>query len=562
MEMRVRLRRIRKIVELARRGAQLARSTGVTRSLGAGVGIKMARDALRYGIKGTLAVVHLHALADPLRPALVAGDLRLSYGELEARINRLTHGLRALGVGPGDRVGALMHNRAEYVELNAALAGLGATSVQIGYRLKGAEVAYLLENSGARALVFQASLSSTVDGALAELKVGAIDRARCIAIGDAPGFRSYDELLASGDPNAPARVPGAGVGGVMVYTSGTTGRAKGASRDFRKMGLEPVLSFVSQFPLRHDERHLVVCPLYHSAAPAFVMLTMAVGGCCVMLEKFDAEEALRTIERERITSSLMVPTMYARLAALPKETLRRHDTSSLRWLMSGAAPLPTEVARKVEDQFGPILYNFYGATETGLVTLAKPGEHTARPGTIGRAIGGNSIRLLDAEGRDVPVGQVGELYTRNDMLMDGYYGNEQATQEASREGFISVGDLAYCDADGYYYLADRKTDMVISGGVNIYPWEIEQRLHEHPAVHEAAVVGVPDAEWGESLVAFVVLGAGQQASADELIEHVRQKLADYKRPRRVLFVEALPRNPTGKVLKRELKQRAAETAAG
>src|SRR5262249_38343487 len=173
----------------------------------------------------------------------------------------------------------------------------------------------------------------------------------------------------------------------------------------------------------------------------------------------------------------------------------------------------------------------------------------------------NEVRLLDAEGHEVPEGEVGELYVRNAMMMDGYYGNRKATRDATREGFISVGDLAYRDADGFYYLADRKTDMVISGGVNIYPWEIEQRLHEHPAVHDVAVVGVPDPEWGESLAAFVVLEAGRSATADELCEWVKQTLADYKRPRKVFFIDALPRNPTGKILKRELKQRAAQSVA-
>jgi fatty-acyl-CoA synthase len=251
-----------------------------------------------------------------------------------------------------------------------------------------------------------------------------------------------------------------------------------------------------------------------------------------------------------------VPTMLSRNLLLGPEVIRRHDLSSLKWIMSGAAPLPTDVARAVEDSFGPILYNFYGATETGLVTLARPGEHTARPGTIGRALGGTEIRLLGPDGNDVPDGQVGELYVKSGMLMDGYHKNNEATQAGSREGYFSVGDLAWRDADGYYYIADRKTDMVISGGVNIYPWEIEQRLHEHPAISDVAVVGVPDPEWGETLAAFVVLHAGQKATVEELQEFVRQALADYKRPRKVFFVDALPRNPTGKILKRELKQRA------
>ena len=560
-----RLRKLKRTFELVRRGAQVFRATGMQETLRPMVALKMARDVPK-GRKGTLAVVHLHAVADPLRPALVglssaegAREVRLNFGELEERINRLTHALRQLGVGPGERVGAFLHNAPEYLELTAALHAVGGVSVQMGYRAKAAEIAYLLENSGARVLVFHADLAPTVEEALA-LGKGKLTREGCVAVGGAPGFRSYEELLEGGDPTEPAKVPGGGFGGVMVYTSGTTGKSKGAARDFRKMGMGPILAFISQFPLRRDERHLVVCPLYHSAAPAFAAMVLGVGGCNVILPSFDAELVLRTIERERITSSMMVPTMLSRLMALPAEIRRKYDTSSLRWIMSGAAPLPTDLARRVEDAFGPILYNFYGATETGLVSLAKPGEHTARPGTIGKLVGGNRVRLLDGEGHDVPQGQVGELYVENAMLMDGYHDNDAATRAATREGFISVGDLAYQDKDGYLYLADRKSDMVISGGVNVYPWEIEQRLHEHPAVHEAAIVGVPDPEWGESLVAYVVLNEGRTATAEELQEFVRLQLADFKRPRKIYFVESLPRNPTGKVLKRELKAKAIAQA--
>lgn len=555
MDLSDRLRRLKRAAALVTRGAHVLHATGVRRALGPVTLLKLARAGWRR--KGSLAVIHMHAVADPRRPAVVCGEERFSYGELEARVNRLTHGLRALGVGPGERVGVFLFNGHEQLELGVALQSLGGVSVQIGYRLKGTEVAYLLENSGARSLLFHGELRSVVEDALRELGDGArISRERCIAVGGAPGFRSYDDLLAAGDPTQPADVPGGGYGGVMIYTSGTTGKSKGAKRDTRRLGLDVLLAFVEQIPLQRDERHLVVCPMYHSMAVAFTAMVAAVGGCNVIMPHFDPEEALRLIERERITSTVVVPTMLSRIMALPPETLRRYDTSSLRWIMSGAAPLPTELARRVEDAFGPILYNFYGATETGLVTIALPGEHTARPGTIGRLIPGNEVRLLDGEGREVPVGQVGEVYVRNGMVVEGYHENQAATQAAQREGFFSVGDLAWRDADGYYYLADRKTDMVISGGVNIYPWEIEQRLHEHPAVQDAAVVGVPDPEWGETLVAFVVKRAGQECTAEELTEHVRQKLADYKRPRRVYFLDALPRTQTGKVLKRELKTRA------
>jgi fatty-acyl-CoA synthase len=562
MDLRRRLAKLEGAMRLARSGARIFKNAGFSETLGPRLLYALARTArdTRRGIKGGNAIIHMHALADPLRPAVVDGDVRWSYGELEARVNRLTHGLRALGIGPGERIGSFLYNGHEYLELSMALNCVGGQNVQIGYRLKAAEVAYILDNSGARALLFHGDLAPVVEEALKMLQTSPLTKDRCIACGGAPGFRSYEELLASGDAIAPPRVPGGGFGGVMIYTSGTTGRSKGATRDFRRMGLLPVLDFISRFPLRRDERHLVVCPLYHSMAAAFVTMVVVVGGCCVIVRHFDPEPVLRTIERERITSLTVVPTMLSRLIALGSETLRKYDTSSLRWIMSGAAPLPTELARRVEDAFGPILYNFYGATETGLVTIALPGEHTARPGTIGRLIGGNQVRLVDADGRDVPDGEVGELYVRNPMMMDGYHDNEQATRDASRDGFLSVGDMAYRDADGYFYLADRKTDMVISGGINIYPWEIEQRLHDHPAVQEAAVVGVPDPEWGESLAAFVVLRPAHSATGDELGQWVKEALADFKRPRIFQFVDTLPRTVTGKVLKRELKARLAASS--
>ncbi|HEX7839761.1 MAG TPA: AMP-binding protein, partial [Kofleriaceae bacterium] len=349
------------------------------------------------------------------------------------------------------------------------------------------------------------------------------------------------------------RVRGGDGGGMIVYTSGTTGKSKGAQRDWKSTGYEAVADLVLQVGIRADERHLVVCPLYHSAAPAFVAIVQSLGGTIVLMNHFDPEGALDLIARERVTSSLMVPTMLVRIASLPSDVIARHDTSSLRWVMSGAAPLSTEAARRFMARFGPILWNFYGATETGLVTLAGPDDHLSRPGTIGRALAGNEIRLADDAGREVGPGEVGELYARNSMLITGYHRNAEATAASQRDGFFSVGDLARRDADGYYYLESRKHDMVISGGVNIYPREIEDLLHTHPAILDAAVIGVPDPEWGETLRAFVVLRDGQALSEQEVIEFCRGGLADFKRPRKVSFVRELPRNPTGKVLKRELR---------
>jgi fatty-acyl-CoA synthase len=365
----------------------------------------------------------------------------------------------------------------------------------------------------------------------------------------------WDDAVAGQPGDLPPTARSGDGGGVIVYTSGTTGKPKGATRSWKQTGFDAVADMVAQVGMNHDDRHLVVCPLYHSAAPAFVAITMSLGATTVLMNHFDPEACLALIERERITSTLMVPTMLVRITALPAAVRRRYDTSSLRWIMSGAAPLATETARQVEAQFGPVLWNFYGATETGLVTLAGPGEHTARPGTVGRAMRGNQIRLLDDAGAEVPAGQVGEVYVRNSMLIGGYHKNRDATDKSIKDGFFSVGDLGRLDGDGFLYMESRKHDMVISGGVNIYPREIEDHLHTHPAIFDVAVVGVPDPEWGETLRAYVVVRPGHALTADEVADYCRRELADYKRPRQVVFVDELPRNPTGKILKRELRDR-------
>src|SRR5262249_4455897 len=433
-------------------------------------------------------VLRLHALNSPDREALVDGATRLTYARLDERVNRLATALAGMGIRPGERVALMLRNCHEYVEAQWAIARPRAVAGQMRHRLKAPEIAFILGNSEPRVLFYQRGDDTTVRAAVAEAQP---ERLELVALGE-----PYEELLDRGDPTA-VPAPPREAAGVMIYTSGTTGRPKGAARGFKESMHESVADFIAKVGIRHDDRHLCVCPLYHSAAPAFCAFLFAMGGTIVLLPHFDPEEALAAIAAERITSAFMVPTMLARLAAVDRDA----DTRSLRWLASGAAPLPTETARRVEERFGPVVYNFYGATETGLVTLACPGEHTARPGTIGRALSGNEIRLLDDAGRDVAAGEVGELYVRNSMLVAGYHKNPEATRSAMKDGFFSVGDMARVDADGYYYLADRKIDMVISGGVNIYPLEVEQRIHAHPAVLECAVIGVPDAEWGESLKA-------------------------------------------------------------
>lgn len=505
-----------------------------------------------------------HAAAHPEKEAIVeygtTGRVRrLSWGELDATINRLANALAQHGVRGGGRVGLMLPNGTEYLIAQQALARIGATAVQIGYRLKAGEVGYILRNAEPVVTVVHADYLAAMREARAETGCGG---ALVVLAADAllPGEIDWDRSLAAADPELPPPATAGDGGGVIIYTSGTTGKPKGANRAWRSTGIESVAEMVRQVGIRGDDRHMVVCPLYHSAAPAFVAIMLSLGATIVLVNHFDPERALEIIEEERVTCTMMVPTMIVRIANLPAEAIARHDTSTLRWVMSAAAPLAPEAARRFMARFGPVLWNFYGATETGLVTLAGPGDHVERPGTIGKRLRGNEIRLLDDAGQPVPDGEVGELFARNSTLISGYHNNAEATRSSQRDGFFSVGDLGRLDRDGYYFLESRKHDMVISGGVNIYPREIEDVIHAHPAVLEAAVVGVPDPEWGESLRAFVVLREGERVAADalaaELIELCRTKLADFKRPRRVVFLAELPRNPTGKVLKRELRELA------
>lgn len=548
-------RGVGRVAEVAGRGVFVAGALNRVGALSAISPTGLAGFVLRAGVRFKLHHAFLlHATNKPEKVALIAGARRLRYAEIDHEANRLANALAELGAGAG-RVAILLPNSIEFIVAGEALPRIGASAVQIGTRLKPAEVAHILENARPAAIIVHREYRAVLEEAIARSGVaaGAVlvvgnDR----EIGDAVCYRAALERASDADPRASDDTGG----GVIVYTSGTTGKPKGASRDYAQTGMAAVLDLLSKVGADHDEIHLVVCPLYHSAAPAFVKMVYSLGGTVVLAARFEPEEVLATIERERVTSAFMVPTQLRRLADLEPAVRRRYDTSSLRWVMSGAAPLPTETARRFMESYGPLLWNFYGATETGLVSLAGPADHLARPGTVGRLLYENEVAILDDRGAPLPVGEVGELWVRNGTLITGYHRNDAATRDATREGFLFVGDLARLDRDGYLYIESRKDDMVISGGVNIYPREIEDALHQHPSIAEAAVVGVPDPEWGESLVAFVARAPGRTLTAEQVIEHCRAELADYKRPRRVVFVDELPRNPTGKVLKRVLRDRA------
>ncbi|MGE0396093.1 MAG: class I adenylate-forming enzyme family protein [Kofleriaceae bacterium] len=550
------LDKLRRRVERAAFFAKVVRATKVITPVRPARFAHFVQAARQTSLGPHLAPM-FHAAAQPDKEALVEygerGVRRLSWGELDATINRLAGALVTRGLGSGGRVALMLPNGMEYLIAQQALARIGGTAVQIGYRSKAGEIAYILDNAEPTVTIVHAAYIDAMRAARAQTgKGGAMIVVDGDSVTDANAI-DWARALAASSPEMPPRPRGGDGGGVIVYTSGTTGKPKGANRSWKKTGFESVADMIYQCGMRADDRHLVVCPLYHSAAPAFVAIMMSLGATIVLMNHFDPEGALAIIQKERITCTLMVPTMLVRITNLPEETLRKYDTSSLRWVMSGAAPLSTDAARRFMDRFGPILWNFYGATETGLVTLAGPGDHVSRPGTIGKRMRGNEIRLLDENGNEVPPGQIGELYARNSTMISGYHKNEEATQSSQRQGFFSVGDMGRVDEDGYYYLESRKHDMVISGGVNIYPREIEDHLMTHPAILEAAVIGLPDPEWGETLKAFIVTRNGTMLSEIEVIDYCRQHLADFKRPRKVTFLAELPRNPTGKVLKRELR---------
>jgi fatty-acyl-CoA synthase len=536
--------------------AKVLSSTRMLASINPSGFLKFAKVA-RGTKPGPHLTLLLHAFNKPDAVAVADHHRRITWSNLNAEVNQVAHGFASLGVKPGDRVGIMMRNCCEYVVTQQALGRVGATAVQIGYRLKPKEIAYILGNSTPQACIYHADYAAFMEEAR-EL-AGVPDAANMVIVAAGPKQRfdlgtRYEDFVRGRPTDRP---PGeySDQGGVMVYTSGTTGKPKGAKRSAKDTGLEAAAELMMRVGMTSDERHMIVCPLYHSGAFGFFTLMASLGASNVLVEHFDEKVALETIQRERVTSAFMVPTMLARLAALDESVRRKYDLSSLKWIMSGAAPLPTETARRFMDAFGPILWNFYGATETGFVTLAGPSDHVAHPGTVGRLLRGNQVRLIGDDGNEVPRGEVGELYARNGMLIEGYHDNEDATNSAKRDGFFSVGDLARIDELGFVYLQSRKSDMVISGGVNIYPREIEDHLVTHPDILEAAVIGVPDDEWGEALKAYIVPRRPGAVTEEDVGVYCHEGLANFKRPRYVEFLDALPRNPTGKVLKRELRER-------
>ena len=543
--------RIADVPDRVRVASRVANSSGLLWAM-RWPGVVAAVKALASGANNPSAIFKIHAANSPDAIALQWRDRKITFGELNAEMDQLALGLRRRGLGRGSSVVLMMRNRPEFIALQSGAARIGAAAVSVSWRSTAAELVYLATHCGAKAIFFEADLAATV--AEAKKSLPSILAKNFIAVGgDVEGGASFDEIRSGGGEFVQEK----GVeddAAIVIYTSGTTGKPKGAVRKFPKDALPAFLRFIAETPLRCDDVHLVTCPLYHSTAIGFMSMSLILGATCVLMDEFKPEPFLEHVQRFGVTTTAIVPTMLHRVMALGPDVLAKYDVRTMRAIFSGGAPLPGPLGTAVMDHFGDILFNFYGATETSLVTLAKPADLRAAPWTIGKAVPGNEIRLLDDAGREVPEGQVGELYARNKMLVDGYHKDNDATQASMNDGFFSVGDLARRDRDGRYFLEGRKRDMIISGGVNVYPAEVEGALESHPDVAEAAVVGVPDVEWGERVRAFVVARPSTTLDDAALKLWCRERLAGPKVPREFVFLDALPRNPTGKVLKRELRE--------
>jgi long-chain acyl-CoA synthetase len=492
---------------------------------------------------------------EPGRRALVDPDGReVSAGELGRAANRLVHGLRARGMAAGDGVAVVLPNSRELLEVLLATMQAGWHYTAINSHLTSSEIAYILENSGARAFFAHARYAEVcAEGAA---KAG-LPADACFAVGEIPGFAPAAEIQA-GQPETPPAERVAGQ--FMQYTSGTTGRPKAVQRAIPRMAPEQMVQAWAPNLARYDVEpgggrvHLVTSPMYHMAPLAFGYLALHFEHTLVLMDHWNAEEALQRIEHHGVNTTHMVPTQFHRLMQLPEEVRARYDVSSLSNVMHAAAPCPVELKKRLFAWWGPVIYEYYGATEGG-GAYCSPAEWLAHPGTVGRPWPGAEIRILDDEGADCPPGTVGTVYMKNIMPFE-YKGDPEKTNASRRGDLFSVGDVGELDADGFLYLRDRKIDMIISGGVNVYPAEVEAVLLEHPAVGDAAVFGVPHDDWGEEVKAVIEPAPGAEAGtglADALLAFCGERLARYKCPRSVDLVEALPRDPNGKLYKRKLR---------
>jgi long-chain acyl-CoA synthetase len=493
---------------------------------------------------------------EPDRAAVIGPDGQpLTYGELASATNRYGRGLQAMGLEPGDAIVMMLPNGPEVPQVYFAGVQIGLYVVAVNWHLVGPEVAYILQDSGAKAFIAHERFADVA--AAAAVQSGLPESAR-FAVGDIPSFRPLAELGAGQPDEPPERRT---MGAPMLYTSGTTGRPKGVRRPLT--GLDPHephpagVHFFSIFGLGPFDDHVHLCgsPLYHTAVLNFTGISIQLGHTAVLMDRWEPEEMLRLIERHRVTHTHMVPTQFHRLLALPVRLREKYDVSSLRVAIHGAAPCPIEVKRRMLEWWGPVVTEYYAATEGG-GTVINARDWLAKPGSVGLPWPGSVVTVLDTDGNELPPNEPGLVYMRMGTATFEYHRDAEKTRAARVGDLFTLGDIGYLDDDGYLFLCDRKSDMIISGGVNIYPAEIENELSCHPKVADVAVFGVPNPDWGEEIKAIVqpVDGiVGNDELTEELMAFAGSRLAKFKLPRSIEYRDELPRDPNGKLYKRKLR---------
>ena len=517
------------------------------------------RELSRYQL-GTFAhIIHRHALLQPNQEAFVYGSERITFSEFNARVNSLIHALQAMGVKKGDAIGILSWNCLGYVEVYGAAMKGGFITSPFNTRLKERELEYIINYSEANSLFVGPELMEIVK----QLRPRLPKVKNFIALeASAPDMLSHSDLVTTYSQDEPdVQIDEDDPVGI-IYTSGTTGVPRGALYTQRSL-IDDSKTLVMNMNLYPGHKRVLITPLFHIAGNTHFRSSLYIGGCNIIMKFFDPPATLQIIQDERATHMDIVPTHLAAMLNLPD--LNKYDISSMEFLWYGGSPMPLEVLKKGIKVFGPIFAQGYGQSETGPAishlskedhnVLDRPKKEQKKLTSAGKPDIGVHVRIVDEEGKDVEPGEVGEIIVRSKHIMVGYWHKPEETKETLIDGWVYTGDMGYYDDEGYIYIADRKKDMIISGGENVYPREVEEVLYQHPAVLEAAIIGVPDPYWVEKVHAIVVTRKGVSTTDEELIAFCKKHIAGYKAPKTIEFVDSLPKNPAGKILKRELREK-------
>jgi acyl-CoA synthetase (AMP-forming)/AMP-acid ligase II len=515
--------------------------------------LKMAAAMRREGMGMTVGFASA-AQRCPDRPALVDELGTLTWRQLDERINALAAALQQLPTGQPKVIGVMCRNHRGFVEAVVASSRIGSDVVLLNTSFAGPAMAEVINREGVEAVVYDEEFTETVDRALRDRP----DATRILAWTDGqqePTTKKLEKLIADHAGLRPERT--GGKGRMILLTSGTTGTPKGAKQSGGGAGIGTLKAILDRTPWRAEETVVIVAPMFH--AWGFSQLIFAASMACTVVtrRKFDPEATLELIDRHQATGLAVVPVMFDRIMDLPAEVRNRYSGRSLRFAAASGSRMRPDVVIAFMDQFGDVIYNNYNATEAGMIATATPQDLRAAPDTAGRPAGGTEIRILDSEFNEVPAREVGSIYVHNDTQFDGYTEGSTDKGKAFHAGFMSSGDVGYVDEAGRLFVVGRDDEMIVSGGENVYPIEVEKALAAHPEVAEAAVIGVDDEQYGQRLAAFVVLEPGGSATPDVLKQHVRDNLANYKVPRELSVLDELPRGSTGKVLRNELKSRVS-----